>query len=315
MIQTTLEALLPLVFVMGVGYFARRTKRLDEHQAHGIRHVLIEFALPAALFVGITDSSRAELMQSAPLLGALLLTFALLWFIAFVVARVFFRHDVGTAGLQAMMVAYANTGFVGVPIMGNFFGAPGVAIVGLTTVMGTLLFIPATVILLEMTRNASAHAHESKWRGVALPAFWNAARAPLVWAPLAAAALVLFGIVVPREILNMLNLLGSITAGLAMFAAGATLAMYSLRVDFEIGVNVFLKMCAQPLLIILLLSLFGIGGTRAEMGVIICVLPTGVLATILAARYHTYQAEASSTLVLTSLVMLVMLPVWRIVLG
>jgi malonate transporter len=315
MLPTTLSVLLPLFFVMGLGYFAGRTQRIDSHQRHGIQRVLVEFALPAALFVGTAQTPRAELVQMAPLLAALLLVFAAVWLSAQILARLLFAHEAGTAALQATTVAFPNTGFIGVPILGGLFGASSIPLVGMATGMGTLLFIPITVIVLELTRHRSAHAPQSTWRGVVIPAFWNAIRAPLVWAPLAAAALALFEIAVPRDILNVLHFLGSITAGLAMFAVGLTLAAYPLRADFETAGNAFLKMILQPLLLFLLAPLLGISAPLAQQGVILCTLPSGILATVLAARYETYQAEASSTLVLTSLLLLALLPAWRIVLG
>ncbi len=315
MIQTTLFVLLPLFFVMSLGYFARRTQRIDHNQMLGVNRVLVEFALPAALFTGTAQTPRAELLDHAPLILALLIAFVAFWIIGNVLARVGFHHDAGAAVLQATALAFPNTGFMGVPILGGLFGATSVVTVAIATVLGVLVFIPSAVIVLELTRHANQHASDSKWRDVVLSAFVNAARAPIVLAPILAALMVLVGISLPRVILDMLNLMGSVTSGLAMFAAGLTLAAYPLRVNFEIGVNTFLKMIAQPLFMILLVSVLGMTGLLAQEAVILCALPTPVLSTILATQYETYQAEASSTLVLTSLVLLVMLPVWRIVLG
>ena len=63
-----------------------------------------------------------------------------------------------------------------------------------------------------------------------------------------------------------------------------------------------------------LVSVLGVTGVLGQQGVILSALPTPVLATILAMRYDSYQSEVSSTVVLSSLVLLVTLPVWRFVL-
>lgn len=313
MIATTL-VLLPLFFVMGVGFFAGRTQRLDTHHMTGINRVLIDFTLPAALFTGTVQTPRDELLRHAPLLFALLLVFVGFWLLGNFIARVLFHHHAGAAVLQATAFAFPNTGFMGVPILGGLFGASSVVTVAMATVLGTLVFIPSAVIILEIMHSAQHH-HELHWRTIVFDAFGNAARAPLVWAPILGAVLVLAGITLPREILNMLNLLGGVTSGLAMFAAGLVLAAYRLRVNFEIVVNTFLKMFAQPLAMLLLVRALGIADPLAQQGVILSALPTPVLSTILAARYGTYQSEASSTLVLTSVALLAMLPLWRIILG
>lgn len=319
MIQSTLILLLPLFFVMGVGYVAGRTKRINHLQMLGINRVLVEFTLPAALFTGTVQTPRAELVQHGPLILALLIAFVVFWVIGNVAGRLLFHHTAGESVLQATAIAFPNTGFMGVSILGGLFGTSSLASVAISTALGVLFFVPSAVIILEITRKAreeksSAVAH-SKLQKIILPAFVNAGRAPLVWAPILAALLVLFGLALPPEILAMLNLLGSITGGLAMFAAGLVLAAFPLRLNFEIGFNTFLKMIAQPLFMLVVMSALGVVGLRAHEGVILAALPTPILATILATQYGTYQSEASSTLVLTSLVLVILLPLWRIVLG
>jgi predicted permease len=49
-----------------------------------------------------------------------------------------------------------------------------------------------------------------------------------------------------------------------------------------------------------------------ELAPLVAALPTPVLATILAARHHTYRSEAASTFVLSSLCLLVTLPFWML---
>lgn len=315
MIQTTVFVLLPLFFVMGAGYLAKRTNRIDHHQMLGINRVLVEFTLPAALFTGTVQTPRAELVQHGPLMLALLIAYLVLWLIGSAAGHFLFHHNAGESVIQATAVAFPNTGFMGVPILGGLFGAASVVTVAIATVLGALVFVPIAVIVLEIKKRHVTHADEThNLQNVIVPAFVNAARSPLVWAPILGAILVLLGFIVPPEILVMLNLLGSITSGLAMFAAGLVLAAYPLQLNFEIGLNTFLKMLVQPLLMLVVMSALGITGLKAQEGIILVALPTPVLSTILATQYATYRSEASSTLVLTSLVLIVMLPLWRFLL-
>lgn len=315
MVQTTLLVLLPLFFVIGLGYLAGRRKYLDAHQAAGLNRILVEFALPAALFAGTVQTPRAELLELAPLVAALFAVYVTFWLFGNVLARVFFRHSSGEAVLQATTMAFPNTGFMGVPILGSLFGAASVVSVAAATVLGTLMFVPTAVIFLEMEKGKHAEGTPKHWRQVAVPAFTNAARAPLTWAPLLGAALVLMNIRVPTQVLAMLNLIGGVTAGLAMFAAGLTLAMFPLRVDGEIIVNAFVKMILQPAVMFWLVRAMTFPSPLDAQAVILTALPTPVLATILAARYHVYRSEATSTLVFSSLSLLVTLPLWMLWLG
>lgn len=315
MIPVSVVILLPLFFVMGVGYFAGRTKRIDQHQMAGINRVLVDFTLPAVLFTGTVQTPRDELVQHGPLILALLIAYVVVWLVGNLAGRFLFHNDAGASVLQGTAVAFPNTGFMGVPILVGLFGTASVVTVAIATVLGALLFIPIAVIVLELVERRRRHGPATNLRRLVLPAFVNAARAPLVWAPILGAVFVLLGISLPSELVAMFNLLGSITAGLAMFAAGLSLSAYRLHLNFEIGFNTILKMVVQPVLMLGLVSVLGITGVLGQEGVIMCALPTPVLATILAMRYESYQSQVSSTFVLTSLVLLVTLPVWRIVLG
>lgn len=315
MFQTTLLVVSPLFFVIALGYLAGRRKHLDAHQAAGLNRILVEFALPAALFTGTVQTPRAALLHLAPLVVALLIVYAAFWLLGNALARGFFKHSSGEAVIQATTVAFPNTGFMGVPILGGLFGATSVVSVAIATVLGTLTFIPVAIMFLEIEKGKHADGTPKHWREVMAPAFLNALRAPLTWAPLLAAALVLLNFQVPQEFLAMLNLIGGVTAGLAMFAAGLTLSMFPLRVNTEIVINAFVKMILQPAAMLWLVRAMGMSSPLDAQAVILTALPTPVLATILATRYHLYRFEATSTFVLSSLCLLVTLPVWMLVLG
>jgi len=58
---STLTAIIPAIFVLLLGYSAGRDKRFDADQVKGINELVLNFALPAALFVGIVGTSRARI--------------------------------------------------------------------------------------------------------------------------------------------------------------------------------------------------------------------------------------------------------------
>ena len=62
-----------------------------------------------------------------------------------------------------------------------------------------------------------------------------------------------------------------------------------------------------------MVALLGIPNPLAREGVVAAALPSAVIATMLAARYKTYEAEAGSTLLLTSVLMLFVVPVSMLV--
>ena len=132
--------------------------------------------------------------------------------------------------------------------------------------------------------------------------------------PLLALVISFLGIRVPEVAISSLNLIGSATSGVGIFVAGLTLAAYRIKLNNIIIFNVLLKSLVQPTLMIVIILILGVKGIFANEAIILCVLPSAVLPVLLAIRYQMYESEASSTLILTSVTIIVTVPlyVWLI---
>lgn len=67
MLSTTFTILIPVLFVLLLGFFAWRIKAFDAEQVTGINELALDFTLPASLFVGIVNIPRTQLVQDASL--------------------------------------------------------------------------------------------------------------------------------------------------------------------------------------------------------------------------------------------------------
>src|SRR5882724_6075028 len=82
-----ISALLPVFFVLALGYFAGKRNAFDADQAAGLSKLALTFALPASLFVGMTDIRKDLLLQQGPLVVALLIAHVGLFLVAWLVLR------------------------------------------------------------------------------------------------------------------------------------------------------------------------------------------------------------------------------------
>ena len=57
------SALLPVFFVLALGYYAGKRNAFDADQAAGLSKLAPSFALPASLFVSMTDIPKELLLQ------------------------------------------------------------------------------------------------------------------------------------------------------------------------------------------------------------------------------------------------------------
>src|SRR5438093_12684217 len=72
MTLTVLTVLLPVFFVLGLGYFAGRAKKFDADQVAGLNDLVLDYAFPAMMFVATVKTPRDELLSAGSYALALL---------------------------------------------------------------------------------------------------------------------------------------------------------------------------------------------------------------------------------------------------
>ncbi|MBL8906501.1 MAG: AEC family transporter [Rhizobiales bacterium] len=319
MLLTSLSVLLPVLFVILLGYWAGRSHRFDADQVKGINALVLDFAFPALMFVGISSTTRREMLAEMPFLLALFIGFAGFYVLALLIGRHLLRHNLGAAALLACSVSFPSVAFMGVPIFKDLFGHSSLLSVSAANALGILIVVPATVVLLEIDASraklAGASAAPVKDDHVIRSALISSFRKPVVWAPLLAFLLVLVDLRVPAEMESMLRLIGATTSGVALFASGLVSAAFKLKIDLEIIGNVIAKMVIQPLCMVAIVFLIGVSAPLSHEAILICAIPTAVFPSLLAPRYDVYVSECASTLILTTIVMVVTFPLALMLVG
>jgi malonate transporter and related proteins len=104
MIISALMVLLPILFVMGLGYAAGREKKFTAEKVIGLNELILVYALPALMVVGTVTTTRTSLLaEAAYLLGVFLATIGL--FAAAVLVSVFvLRHSLGEDRCTPQMI-------------------------------------------------------------------------------------------------------------------------------------------------------------------------------------------------------------------
>ena len=87
LLLTSFSVLLPVLFVILLGYWAGRSHRFDTDQVKGINALVLDFAFPALMFVGISSTSRSEMFAELPFLFSLFIGFAGFYVAALFIGR------------------------------------------------------------------------------------------------------------------------------------------------------------------------------------------------------------------------------------
>ena len=120
-------------------------------------------------------------------------------------------------------------------------------------------------------------------------------RKPLVWAPIAAFAVVLSGAAVPPLLIAPPSLLGHATGGVSLFAAGVVLASNRVSASWPVILLVVLKNVAQPALVLGGLRWLGYRDPTVSEAVLPMAIPAMPIVAMLALQYRVAEAIAASS--------------------
>ncbi|MGN6033374.1 MAG: AEC family transporter [Thermomicrobiales bacterium] len=302
MLDTVIGALLPIVMTLALGYAAAWHHDFTSDNAAILNRMVMLYALPLDLLVGMVRTPRHELLASGWLAlaigGGMLASFAgvLLgvWRIG--------GKDPGTASLYALTVGGMSASFVGATVLRFLFGAESTIPISVAALALNLVQVPTCLVLLGIATSGQAGGHGDAGREIR-----DALREPVVWAPVAGLAIALSGVTIPLPIDRGLDLLGATTGGVALFASGIILYAQKVAMTRTVGVLVLGRNVLVPGAIWLILLAFGVDRQTIQEAVITLAIPAASVAVILAVRFRTAEREMASSLFASTLLSVVTL--------
>jgi malonate transporter len=296
MFKTIISALLPVVLTLLLGYLAGRHHDFTSDHAAVLNRLVLLYALPADLFVGMVTTKREELFDSTPLI----VTVVSAIIVSFAVTFLFFhklRHkDPGASSLYALAVSAPSVAFVGNSVLGYLYGEQDSAIpISIATLAINLCLVPLCLVLLDAQAGAGGAQHlGARTLGKGLLA---AIKQPMIWAPIIGLVICLAGIDFPASVERSLGLLGAATGGVSIFAAGVILYAQHVTWSRTIGGLTIARNLLVPGAALLAMHLLGKENSeQLREAVIALAIPAASLIVILAVRYKTAEQEMASVL-------------------
>src|SRR5580658_6115694 len=115
-------ALLPVFFVLALGYLAGKRHSFDTSQAVGLNKLALGYALPSSLFVSMTDIQRSLLLQQGKVVLALLLAHVGLFFLAWLILQQIERFKGTAAVICALFLSTSATPVFGIAVLQPLLG-------------------------------------------------------------------------------------------------------------------------------------------------------------------------------------------------
>jgi predicted permease len=302
-------ALTPVFFVLTLGYLAGKRNAFDADQSAGLSKLALTFALPASLFVSMTDIPKDLLLQQGRLVLALILSHAGLFVLAWVLLRRVKSLSGTPSIIYALMLATSATPVFGLAVLEPLLGRTSGGAVGLVA-LAINLTVPPAVILLEMDAAAKdLRVATNSSKPSAIVTGLNAGlKSPLLWAPILGIAVVLLSVHLPAVVASCFELIGSATSGVAVFAVGLVLAAHPVRFSRAVLVGSLARVTVQSAVLFAILHLLHVVSPFAREALVCCSFPLATVVVLFAARYKAVESEAASMLLVSTLALVVTVP-------
>jgi predicted permease len=212
-----LRVTFPFFALVLCGYWAARRQMLPFEAIPGLNGFVLFFALPCMLFRFGANTPIAQLLDASAFFMYL---FCALVMVAFAVAVTLNRRfGWNDAAFGALVGAFPNTGFMGVPLLVALLGsaAAGPAIV---TIVIDMVITTSLCIALSRLDGAGEQGVGQAAKNALLGVVKN----PLPWAILLGTLFSAFQIELPGPVEKTVALLGDAASPVALFTIGAVLA-------------------------------------------------------------------------------------------
>ncbi len=304
-----LSALLPVFITILVGAALRGTAFIGDDQWRAVDHICYYVLFPAIIVKEIAGADFTGLpvarMALALMAGVIVMSVLLL------LLRRPLAILLNLDGPQFSSLFQGATRwhtFIALAIVPPLFGADALALAAVAAAAMTPLLNVINVAVLGV------YAAGKPPR--ASPLLLAIIKNPFV---LSCAVGILFhslGLVPPKLLLDVLDIIGKGALGLALLAAGAGLRFEELRATgTTAALATALKLGLMPLLVFLLTSLLGVSGTAQHVAVICAAVPTGSGAYVLARQMGGDAPLVASILTLQVIVAALTLPAITTLLG
>ncbi|ASY64940.1 Transporter [Sinorhizobium sojae CCBAU 05684] len=301
---------LPIFILILTGWLVVRFGYLKPAVGEALGEFVFRVAVPVLLFRTIAEADFRE-GSPWPLWLAYFSGVAVTWTLGHLAATFCFGRDQRMGVLAGVSSAFANTVFIGLPLVSRVVGEEGVVALSiLLSVHLPVMMIAGTVFMERAERKTSGKPGQGLVRLLAGVAR-NLVRNPLVIGLALGALFHLLGQPLGGPAKSVVDQLAAVAAPAALISIGMALDRYGLAGNTGLAsVTSALKLVVLPGTVFAACHLLGLSPSWTAALVLTSSVPTGVNAWLIANHFNVGHALASSTITLTTALGVVSVSAW-----
>jgi len=301
----------PVFALVASGYLARRVGVMGAPAVAELNRFVVYLALPALLFDIMAHAKTADLAQPGFVAAYGLACGAV--FYGALGASLLAGRPLAEASIDGLLGSYANTAYMGFPVMLMLFGTESLVPVTLASILTVCVLFASAIVLIEI----GSHS-ERRPLALAGKVAGSLARNPLLIAPVLGALWGATGLSLPAAAETFLKLLGGAASPLALVVIGLFLAERRPVTKAEAGAALLLsgvKLAIHPALTWALATALHVPPKLTLMAVLLAAMPTGTGPFMLAEHYRLPAVVTSAVILVSTLAALLTLPALMLLLG
>lgn len=161
-----IDDIVPILVIMILGYLCGKFSFFDDDQRQGLNKLVLNLALPAALFISIVSATRAMFAKDVVLTMISIFGVTGLFLLSYFLDKLMFHRTTQEAAICAMIAGSPTIGFLGFAVLDPIYGnnASTNLVIGIVSIVVNAVTIPIGLALINKGQ-AAARAKAAKTGG------------------------------------------------------------------------------------------------------------------------------------------------------
>lgn len=301
--MTIVVTMVKLLFTMAVGFYLNRKDILNQETSQKLSAMVVNFTAPLLIISSagqVTANSKGDIIL---MLVSGLVLYATFPFISIAVAKLIHAPS-GSKGIYQCMVMFANTAFMGYPVIQALYGESSIFYTTIFNVGYNILFYTYAVFLLDKD---AGQASKFEPKRLANAGFLAALLAVII--PFS-------GITLPEIVLEPCSFIGNITTPLSMLIIGSNMANYPLHDIFserKIYIMTVIRLLVMPLLTAVYMNFLTDNPLLICMSSMTIGMPVGSMVAMASSKYGEKGRVGSISVVMSTLCSMITIPILAVI--
>lgn len=298
-IMVVFQTMLKLFLLLVLGFVLFKCHIFDEYTNKKISALIVNVASPMLIISSIAGVEGNDKSIVFLMIGAGILMYIGFIILGKIINRIF-PFPKKDWPVYECMVVFANTGFMGYPVLLDVFGQEAVFYASLIHM--AFNFFVYTYAIMCLTKGDD-NEFKLNFKQLLTPGIVLIFIGILIY---------LFDMQLPSVLMDTINSVGSLTAPLSMMMIGSSLAVYPIKdsfTDWRSYVFAFVRLIIVPFVTMIVCRLLHINPYYANITIITNAMPVGSMVLMLATQYNANVKIVTKNIVVSTLLSVITIPI------